>query len=95
VEKLMGEVEMAAAHDLVAIDQHHIQFRQAACRAGNALKRIHHENKDAKLPFHDLDKAHCRYTAESELGHKTLSGLHGIFEALIARDPQGPAQQWR
>ena len=37
---------MAAAHDLMPVDQHDIQFRQAASRAGNALECIHHEHEE-------------------------------------------------
>ena len=77
------------------IDQNHIQFRQAARRAGNALERIHHQHEDAQLALHDLDQALRRHVAELELGDKTLSGLHGVFEALMARDPERPAQQRR
>jgi len=36
-----------------------------------------------------------RRAAKTELGDKALSGLHGVFEALMTRDPQGTAQQRR
>ena len=81
--------------DLVAIDQHHIQLRQAAGRAGNALEGIHHQHEYAELPLHDLDEARRRHVAELELSGETLARLHRIFEALMAREPQRPAQERR
>src|SRR5665213_2354381 len=45
VEKLMAEIKMTTAHNLVTIDQHHIEFRQAAGCAGNALKGIYHQHQ--------------------------------------------------
>ncbi len=48
VEELVRQIEMAAARDLMAIDQHDIEFRQAAGRAGNALERIDHEHQYAQ-----------------------------------------------
>ena len=95
VEEFMRQVEVAAANDFMSIDQHHIQFRQAARGARNALECIHHEHEDAEFPLHDLDKARRRHVAKPELGDKALSGLHGVFEALMACDSQGSAQKWR
>ena len=91
----MRQIEMAAAHDLVTVDQDDIEFRQPARRAGNALECIHHEHEDAQLALHDLDKASRRHIAKPELADKSLSSLHGVFEALMTRNPQGSAQQRR
>src|SRR5579872_1557232 len=84
---------MPAARDLVTIDQHRVQFRQAAGRAGNPLQGVHHEHKDPQLALHHLDQTRRWHAAEPELGDETLAGFHGIFEALMPCDPERPAQE--
>src|SRR5258706_7347744 len=88
VKELMPEIEMTPARDLATIDQHHIQFREAAGSARNALEGIHHQHQYAELLLHDLDEAGSRHVAELGLRGGTLARLHCVFVALLARPPQ-------
>ncbi len=49
MKELVGEIEMAAARHLVAVDEHGVEIGQAAGRARYPVDRVHHEHKDAKL----------------------------------------------
>ena len=76
MKQLVCQIEMTAPIDLVAGDQHRVQLRQAACRAGNPPMRVYHENQDAEFPFHDIAKAHRRHIAQAELRNEPLPRAH-------------------
>ncbi|TIU17855.1 MAG: hypothetical protein E5W20_02840 [Mesorhizobium sp.] len=59
----MSEVEMAATRNLAAIDQHDIQFRQAAGGARHAFDRINHQDQHSEIPLHDLGEASGRHVS--------------------------------
>ena len=74
MKQLVRQIEMAPTFHLVAGDQHRVQLRQAACRAGDPPVRVDHENEDAELAFHDVRKARRRHVAEAELRSEPFPG---------------------
>src|SRR5260370_19756216 len=91
----MARVKMPAVLDLVAINQHHIQFREATGGTGNALEGIYHQHQYPKLPLHDLNEARRRHGAELEVGYETLARFHRVVEPLMAREPERSTQERR
>ena len=61
--------------ELVAIDQHGVELRQAAGGARHALEGVDHQNEHAKLALHDLGQAHRRNVTQLEFGGEALAGV--------------------
>jgi hypothetical protein len=40
------------------------------------------------LASENVDEAHRRHVAKSKFADKALPGFHGVFEALVTRDPK-------
>ena len=57
--------------------------------------RVHHENEDSQLPFHDIRKAHRRHIAETELGGEPLPGPYGLLETGSPYQTKGTAHERR
>ena len=93
MKQLVRQIEMTPPRDLVAGNQHRVQFRQTACRAGDPPVRVNHENEDSQLPFHDIRKAHRRHLAKTELGDEPLPGTHRLLETGAPHKTEGAAHE--
>ena len=95
MKQLVRQIEMAPTFHLVAGDQHRVQLRQAACRAGDSAVRVDHQNEDAKLAFHDVRKARRRDVAEAELRSEPFPGANGLLETRAPEKPERAAHERR
>ena len=93
VEQLVGEIEMPAAGDFAARDQHRVQLGQAAGRSRDAVACVDHEHHDAEIPLYYLGEARRRFVPETELGGEPISCLHGILETGMTGESEGPAHE--
>ena len=95
VKQLVRQIEMTPTLHLVACDQHRVELRQTACRAGDPPIRVDHENQDAQLPFHDFRKARRRRIAETELRNEPFPGAHRVLEARAPAKTEHAAHERR
>ena len=91
----MRQVEVTAADHLMAIDQHHIEFRQPAGRTGNPIEGIDVQDEDAELTLHHLGQSRGRHIAELEFRGEALARFHGVLEARAFVQAERAAQQRR
>lgn len=93
VKQLVRQIELAPTLHLVAGDEHRVQLRQSACRAGDPPVRVDHQNEDAELAFHDIRKARRRDVAEAELRDEPFAGANGVLETRAPGKPERAAHE--
>ncbi len=91
----MRQVVVPAPRHLAPVDQHSVQLRQPAARAGDARDRVHHQHEDAELALHGVRQAQRGRVAEREFLREALTGFGRVLVAAGLGQRERAAQQRR